>query len=212
MLNRPRGVTRTAKRASRLVPTVTGPVETFRHASSIELVPCPIINCSARIKPNRVNRHLRKVHAISKGTSVQSQRQIVVPMKSSSRAKTSLKRASTKAPSMGLVPCPWPACSAKMNPRNVGSHLKKVHRSTSYRNDSGPTVQEKQLSDSNLSAAVKAAIYDSIPEVFSQTRTHGARLKNDSDVTVSYAHFYRDGGRFGSHSSHDGFDDESGPD
>jgi hypothetical protein len=31
------------------------------------------------------------------------------------------------------------------------------------------------------------------------------------DHTRPYAHAYREGGRFGSHPSHDGFDDESKP-
>jgi len=39
-----------------------------------------------------------------------------------------------------------------------------------------------------------------------------ASREKNLDATKLYASSYREHGRFGSHPSHDGFDDESGPD
>lgn len=40
---------------------------------------------------------------------------------------------------------------------------------------------------------------------------HNSLFDKSIDVTKDYAQAYRENGRFGSHPSHDGFDDESNP-
>jgi hypothetical protein len=92
-----------------------------------------------------------------------------------------------------------PICTARVKMRKLQRHLRKVHmktevwESTSMHRSAGtPTVE-----------SVKDVLRDS-------TTLVSPRDKN-FDATKLYAHSYRENGRFGSHPSHDGFDDESGP-
>jgi hypothetical protein len=82
---------------------------------------------------------------------------------------------------------------------NLQHHLSKVHKKTEvgkrtavHKSACTPTVE-----------AVKDAARDST--------TLASPRDKKLDATKLYAYSYRENGRFGSHPSHDGFDDESGP-
>lgn len=109
-------------------------------------------------------------------------------------AKTSNKR---RHP---LVACPQ--CRAIVRRDRLSRHVRKVHR-------------RRGKGRSSLRAGDARA---KVSRAFPQT-THQQILGATDDVqsrrmdyTRPYAHPYREHGRFGSHPSHDGFDDQSGPD
>jgi len=83
-------------------------------------------------------------------------------------------------------------CKARVRASNMNRHLGKAHGARPVRLTDRPAVsqaKEKRRSSSLI-----------------------ASRERNLDATKLYAHNYREHGRFGSHPSHDGFDDESGPD
>ena len=89
-------------------------------------------------------------------------------------------------------------CKARVKTRRLQRHLKKVHRKA----------------DGNKHAAYKSRgtpKVESVKDVLRDNTTLAAPRDKNLDATKLYAHSYREQGRFGSHPSHDGFDDESGP-
>lgn len=96
----------------------------------------------------------------------------------------------------GLIPCS--VCSALVRPDRLKKHLRKVHRLRaplkSMRNNR--TVSSESSTNSKV-------VFDSQYE--------DPRAVRQIDHTRLYAHAFREGGRYGSHPSHDGFDDESKP-
>jgi hypothetical protein len=79
-------------------------------------------------------------------------------------------------------------------------HLNKVHK----RNE---VHIKPALHDSGSASPVESA-----KDVLRESTTLVAPRDKNLDATKLYAHSYREQGRFGSHPSHDGFDDESSPD
>jgi len=69
---------------------------------------------------------------------------------------------------------------------------------------------EKHARDLHGSCGAKMAVR-SAADVTTHSTTFVAPRDKNLDATKLYAHSYREQGRFGSHPSHDGFDDESGP-
>jgi hypothetical protein len=69
-------------------------------------------------------------------------------------------------------------------------HMAKAHKRRSVRSTQTPSAQDPTRTTTSLI---------------------DPREKN-IDATTLYAHSYPEQGRFGSHPSHDGYDDESGPD
>jgi hypothetical protein len=92
-----------------------------------------------------------------------------------------------------------PICKAQVKARNLQHHLSKVHRKTEV----GKRTAVHKSAGTPTVESVKDVLRDS-------TTLASPRDKN-LDATKLYAHSYRESGRFGSHPSHDGFDDESGP-
>lgn len=86
-----------------------------------------------------------------------------------------------------------PVCRVKVRGDRLKRHLSKVHKTRSVR------------------AAAKSTFAPSAKDVLRESTTLIAPRDKNLDATKLYAHSYRESGRFGSHPSHDGFDDESGP-
>lgn len=60
--------------------------------------------------------------------------------------------------------------------------------------------------------AAISAVRASIKSEISDAKVYSDQTVKNQDATHAYSTHYRENGRFGSHPSHDGFDDESGPD
>lgn len=136
---------------------------------------CPK-GCGDRLRPDEVQDHLRRSHASASATD----------------------RTNREAPSSGskLVFNICPECKARVRGDRLNRHLKKVHKSRAV----------------GARAVPKANIAESAKDVLRETTTFAAPSDKNLDATKLYAHSYRERGRFGSHPSHDGFGDESGPD
>ena len=138
-----------------------------------------------------------------------------------------------------LVPCPA-GCGAQLEPREVNRHLHAKHKRTKTKRTiaSDSAKPEKWQSCPLCKAQVKAhrlqrhlrkahkknevgrtnmykprepAKVESAKDVLRDSTTLAAPRDKNLDATKLYAHAYREQGRYGSHPSHDGFDDESGP-
>ena len=88
-------------------------------------------------------------------------------------------------------------CKARVKAFRMNRHLRNVHGGRPVRPSERP-------------ADITTPAQDQDKEKRSSTLI-ASREKN-LDATKLYAQSYREHGRFGSHPSHDGFDDESGPD
>jgi hypothetical protein len=159
---------------------------------------CPI--CGAEISADFIGRHLAGVH---------SNRDYLpeVPL-----IRAEHKTGSNHAGSPSTVPHPiatstksttgslksdrkyeiCPECRANVRSTQMSYHRAKAHNRRSVRSQPSQTHSVKDPTR-NTSTLIDP------------------RDKN-LDATKPYAHSYREQGRFGSHPSHDGFDDESTPD
>jgi hypothetical protein len=90
------------------------------------------------------------------------------------------------------------ACKAQVKVRKQ-RHLRKLHRKTEV---SERTPMHKSAGTPTV---------ESVKDVLRDSTTLASPRDENLDATKLYAHSYRENGRFGSHPSHDGFDDESGP-
>src|SRR5271166_5115230 len=86
---------------------------------------------------------------------------------------------------------------AKLNPREPDCHVRQLRPFTAVAPEP-PSAGHDVLPSAN--------------DVLRESTTFAAPRDKNLDATKLYAHSYRETGRFGSHPSHDGFDDESGPD
>ncbi len=166
-------------------------------------VNCPVGGCSAVLYPHRLVKHLRKSHG---------------PI------------------TIELIHCPVTGCNAKLRAQELERHIRRGHVASSRSTDASGTIL---LAASKARAAHAALMTSSnsrsrmtskpttqvtghrkearTPEgstgegnAGKQSTLVSPRDKN-LDATKGYAHSYREMGRYGSHPSHDGFDDESGP-
>lgn len=167
---------------------------------------CPV--CGARLR--RLGRHLRKAHnkpsiqptvtriqdkahkTFSRATSSKQTQIPCEPVPGGhllSRIYTSHHPSQTMRADRQYGVCP--VCRATVRADRMAKHTSKVHGSR-------PTQpHRKKLTSSRDPVRENATLV-------------APRDKN-LDATKLYAHPYREQGRYGSHPSHDGFDDESGP-
>lgn len=119
--------------------------------------------------------------------------------------------ASNSTPARELVACP--ACFARVRPDRLERHVRKVHGA----NKPAQRLWKKQLPNARVVGADnrnstaegengKAARLDRWKK---EVQSSQSLYQKNIDATKLYAHRYRELGRFGSHPSHDGFDDES---
>lgn len=87
-----------------------------------------------------------------------------------------------------------PVCSVRVKAQRLKRHLRKVHSLRPKGVASGPNSVPSDI------------------DVQRQSTTLIAPRDKNLDATKLYAHSFREHGRFGSHPSHDGFDDDSDPD
>jgi hypothetical protein len=96
-----------------------------------------------------------------------------------------------------LVKCD--SCASWIRQDRLGSHSSRVHRtSVSAFADRHP-AETTRAGTSSISARSK------------EVTAHVPSSEHRFDATRDYYAAYRDNGQFGSHPSHDGFDDESAP-
>lgn len=68
-----------------------------------------------------------------------------------------------------------------------------------------------RATDVRARAAARSAVHGSIRSDISDAKAYSDETTKNQDATYAYGIHYRENGPFGSHPSHDGFDDESGP-
>jgi len=90
-------------------------------------------------------------------------------------------------------------CGANVRHDRLSRHKRRVHGHGSQRPSRKGTIQETTSSESTALEKWK-----------DQKQASQSPLQPNLDATKLYAHSYREHGKFGSHPSHDGFDDESG--
>ena len=111
-----------------------------------------------------------------------------------------------------LVDCP--NCHSRVRRDRLARHTRKVHPQFP------PPLEEKTTTSTNLaptqarrsSQSTVVNVRDTQPDVLNATRTNqtpGGSADRSMDATKDYYAAYRDNGQFGSHPSHDDFDDES---
>lgn len=71
---------------------------------------------------------------------------------------------------------------------------------------------KSRSANARVRAAARSAVRASIKSKISDATACSDQTVKNQDATYAYGTHYRENDRFGSHPSHDGFDDESGPD
>jgi hypothetical protein len=145
---------------------------------------CPL--CGARLRAGRIQRHMSKAHRTS--TSDPQFGELARDAKGDRRNATGTITAHPTASKPERERTPCPVCKVSVKAVHLKRHVAKVHRQRPAHSPTHPpSAKDPNRKDTTLVAA---------------------RDKN-LDATKPYAHPYREQGRYGSHPSHDGFDDES---
>jgi hypothetical protein len=142
--------------------------------------------------------------------------------------KTKLKKQNFKSIKrvlkVSLIQCP--ECPVHVKKERLSKHLKKVHSLSAGNKMSKPfnrilgleevqkqlantrttKLRKKRRNERDLVAEHRERIHPHI-----ESRYESPQMIRNQDYTKPYAHAYREDGRYGSHPSHDGFDDESNP-
>lgn len=174
-----------------------------------ELVPCQILGCLAKLRPDNVEMHLKKAHSIPHLAPFPQPAMEKVPqVQFQGRTRGALE----------LVPCPISGCNARLKPTRVEGHMKKVHLRpilTKVANNQSRFARTT-LKISNAkrvtNSSSKHTVVNPVSQANSRVSPFGQAPEKNLDATKGYAHAYRENGRFGSHPAHDGFDGEAGPD
>lgn len=157
---------------------------------------CPI--CKATIRISFMATHIRGVHnnsALLSSTVDGAHHSSAQPpdevIRRDQRTVTKVRERIIEPkldPSYGSCPI----CKVRVRTDRVQKHVAKVHK----RPPAGPSNVGSHLSE----------------DPRRKSATHVSPREKNLDVTKPYAHSYRERGHYGSYPSHDGFDDESGPD
>jgi hypothetical protein len=159
---------------------------------------CPI--CGAEIRADFVGRHLAEVHPnrdylpevpLVRAEHQTDSKQYGSPSPVPHSIATST-RSTTGSLKSGRKYEICPECRANVRSTRIKYHMAKAHngRSVRFQPTQTPSVKDPTRNTSTLID----------------------QSDKNLDATKPYAHSYREQGRFGSHPSHDGFDDESTPD
>jgi uncharacterized C2H2 Zn-finger protein len=143
---------------------------------------CPL--CGASIRIGGMKRHMTKAHTSSLANPLFTE---VVRQASLAhqRAHSTLPIRHDISPSPEKI-TRCPVCKVAIKVNRFEKHMRKVHR--------------------------KRVVVRSAKNAMRQSTTLVSPRDKNLDATKLYAHPYREQGKFGSHPSHDGFDDESSPD
>jgi hypothetical protein len=92
--------------------------------------------------------------------------------------------------------CKCPCCSSLVRQDRLDAHIRKIHKAASKASPQAPIQRKLQQTkhQKQLTPSVSNGCQD-----------------RSMDATRDYYALYRDNGQFGSHPSHDSFDDESTP-
>jgi hypothetical protein len=226
LLNR-RNVGRHLQRIHGVGPAVPERVENLPQAPSAPTITetkyqlCP--KCGVNVRTDRIGKHLTKAHksAVVRPSIERAHSSVQVVLgglaKKMQEAKTSVSGL-TRALISKVYRSPSPAaqqigssvqsrsesknsvysyevcsvCKAKVRVTRIEEHMARVHM--------------RRVGRSH------AAVVRSSKDPLRQSTSVVAPLDKNLDATKLYAHPCREHGRYGSHPSHDGFDDESTPD
>lgn len=155
-----------------------------------DLVACP--KCNVRLKPESLKKHLRAKHGA---------------FAEALRASLDRKRVELGLPTEAdrlarLVRCP--ECSAMVT--NVARHLRRAHGPSRPPKPRRPKERTRQPSTPVLAAEPENEASGPAVEGKAESRQEERRLDQSRDYWR-----IREGGKFGSHPSHDDFEDDSGP-
>lgn len=111
-------------------------------------------------------------------------------------------RTSTKANEPGFLACP--KCQTPVNASKLNTHMFRVHKRylTTYQIYL-LTSGSEQVSKTQKSPASSRGKTRKRPH----SQSYNTELERQLDATRLYAHAYREGGRYGSHPSHDDYDE-----
>jgi hypothetical protein len=143
---------------------------------------CPL--CGASIRIGGIKKHMTKAHTSSLANPLftEAVRQGNLARQ---RAHGTLPLRHHISPSLQKT-TRCPICKVAIKASRFEKHMRKVHR--------------------------KRVVVRSAKDAMRQSTTLLTPRDKNLDATKPYAHAYREQGKFGSHPSHDGFDDESSPD
>jgi hypothetical protein len=153
-----------------------------------EPVFCP--QCQIRLGNGKLDEHLAAQHRKITSSHFKNVGQGI---------RKPFNKSSISVPPATLVYCPQ--CTTKVRFDRLDKHLKKVH-SLNQPKSRGRTKNVKGTTNRELTANIDSK---------SDLRYERAQDVRRMDHTHLYAHPFRELGRYGSHPSHDGFDDESKP-
>ena len=145
---------------------------------------CPV--CGAKLKAGRIQRHMSKAHGTTTSNPLFAEFVRRANVARRSTTETAPVHQNPSPPQRERTLCP--ICKAMVNVTRLNKHMAKVHNRRL-------TPQPTQAASAN--------------DPTRQGTTLVAPRDKNLDATKLYAHPYREQGRYGSHPSHDGFDDES---
>jgi hypothetical protein len=149
--------------------------------------PCPA--CKATVRVDRIERHMAKVHKNLVLRPHIAHAHSIAPITYQQAVKPAQKPPTPKQAGHEYKFCP--ICKARVRDTRIRKHMTKVHMRRVVR----PHV----------------TVVRSSKDPLRQSTSLVAPRDKNLDATKLYAHPYRERGRYGSHPSHDGFDDESSP-
>lgn len=176
--------------ASTAPPLTAAPRPTVSIATgeAAQYESCPL--CGAKLKTGKMKRHMTKAHTSSLANPLFTE-----AVRRADLARQQLQgnrpfRQNTSQSPRKKTLCP--ICKVAVKANRLTNHMATVHK---RRSGHSRAMQAQSAKDPTRQATTLVAPRD-----------------KNLDATKLYAHPYRERGRFGSHPSHDGFDDESSPD
>jgi hypothetical protein len=175
------------------------PIQTSSKTTQLKYQTCSI--CNATVRTDRIEKHMAKAHRRHPSPLARPKRIEIVskshvaeasPIRLNSKVvsrthgsiRPPLPPTKFGMPKSSFMICP--TCGVKVKANHFQKHLRKVHR--------------------------RRGVVPSAKDAMRQSTTLVAPRDKNLDATKLYAHPCREQGRYGSHPSHDGFDDESSPD
>lgn len=166
------------------------------------LVPCPFTGCVAQLRPDNIEKHLKKAHSKPRSIALNPTEIVKAAEIRTERQHQAVQR---------LVPCPVSGCSAKLNPKHLERHIRKAHPKRLFKRAATVPLRTGSV-ETHAASVARHLATTSIPDGTPRGSSYAQPAEKNLDATKGYAHAYRENGRFGSHPSHDGYDDESSPD
>lgn len=187
-----------------LAPTEVGDIYTICTA------------CGVKVRKDRLSRHMAKAHRRPRTLSTAIPRNLGI-VKKRHEVKTAIARPGHSMISK-IYSSPYPAPrSFDTAPTKNGNSSRHGHKYTLCpvcRTSVKTTRLKKHMAKVHKRRFVRSRPTQAPSAKDPTRRTTSLTAPRDQnlDATKPYAHAYREQGKYGSHPSHDGFDDESSPD